>query len=297
MPDESPERPDPMRTCAYSGRNYPESEMVRMGDRWVALEHQNAAAKSLSGGGEPEIAGGAASAPPLQFVAVVARSWDLYRRHALLFCALFFTVNTPCNFLQEFVGSRLDAQKDVFKLLIFSVVVTGVIASVGTASIYHALARIWTGRRVSYGIAWVATLAGLIPVLLASLSYAVLVSAGMILCLIPGILVAVRLAFYLCFVVDAKRAAWPSVEASASLTRGRFWLVLGCTLAVSIPLSSPAMFYAMLAQAVPALKFHWIITDAVVSVLSLPMSFFPVFNFVLYKALLAAPPVPSPSSN
>ena len=78
---------------------------------------------------------------------------------------------------------------------------------------------------------------------------------------------------------------------SSRLTQGRFWLVLGCMLLVSIATILPIS----LSSAVVDVLFrgNWEVQGAFQALLSVPFIYLTVFTFVFYKALQEQAPTES----
>ncbi|MEZ0275383.1 MAG: hypothetical protein ACAH88_10800 [Roseimicrobium sp.] len=290
MDEEKPKdsEEDPIRTCAYSGERRPESQMVRIGEHFVAVEHKDAAVQFLHQGNEFDPRGTDMQAPPVRLGPLISKSWEIFRQHWLLIALIDLTVALPLSIFEGFVTDKVDPVENAVRLAMFSMALNGVFTSVGHAAVFAAVSRIWGGKAPTYRGAWFLTMARLGNVVLASVFVLVLVIAGMLLCLVPGILASVWLAFTLCVVMDEDRGAWLAIERSAKLAQGRFWTILGYILAVTIPLLVPVFLYGVATEFVPVLN-HWVLDAVLLTLVSIPLLFSSVFTFVLYKALCSAP--------
>ncbi|RBP35919.1 hypothetical protein DES53_11985 [Roseimicrobium gellanilyticum] len=295
MEDQAPEpheEEDPIRTCAYTGERRPQSQMVRIGPHYVVAEYKDAAVQFLQQGNEFDPPGKDMQAPPVRLMPLVTKAWDIFRQHWLLFFLINVTVALPVSILEGYVSTQVDPVEGGMRLLFFSISVNGIFISVGHAAIFAAMSRIWMGKVPTYGNAWFVTMARLGNVVLASIFVLILVMAGFFLCLVPGFLASVWLAFTICIVMDEGRSAWPAVERSADLARGRFWLLFLYFIAVTLPLTVLVFIYQVVVQFVPTLS-HWLLDAVILTILSTPLLLVQVFTFVLYRALRSAPPVVS----
>jgi uncharacterized membrane protein len=293
MEDQIPqprEEEDPIRTCAYTGERRPQSQMVRIGEHYVVAEYKDAAVQFLQQGNEFDPPSTDMDAPPVRFMPLLMKSWSILQQHWLLFLLIELTVALPLGIVDGFVAQQVDSDTGNMSYNFFSGIMNGVFTSVGHAAIFAAMARLWSGKAPSYGNAWFVTMARIGTVVLASCFVMALVTAGIFLCIIPGIIASVWLAFTLCIVIDEGNTAWPAVERSANIAKGRFWPILGYLLAVSLPLSVPLVMYATLSHAVP-FHNHWLFEAVLLALLGIPLVFTQVFTFVLYKALRSAPTV------
>lgn len=293
MEDQFPEpreEEDPIRTCAYTGERRPESQMVRIGKHYVVAEYKDAAVQFLQQGNEFDPPGTDMQAPPVRFMPLLVKSWDIFRQHWLLLFLISVTVNLPLNLLQQFAATKVDPVEGGLRLLFFSVALNGIFASVGTAAAYAAISRIWAGKAPTYGNSWFVAMARLGTVVLASILVTALTMVGFAFCVIPGIIASVWLAFTLCIVMDEGRAAWPAVERSAQIARGRFWPIFLYFIGVTLPLTVFVFLYEIVAHFAPVMA-HWVLRGVALTVLSTPLLLVTVFTFVLYKALRSAPRV------
>jgi hypothetical protein len=291
---------DPMRTCAYSGVQKPESQMVRIGGHWVAAEHKDACVQFLQQGGDLGSQLLARPGPPTpQLWPMLRRSWDLCRSCAGLLIGIHLTVAIPENLLWSFVDVRVTKQMSHGPLSAYSLfwfalllpIASGIISSVGSAAMIAALSRLWAGTQPDYGASWRATSQRAASILLAAFLSMFIIMPGIFLCIIPGVVAMVRLTFYECFIMDAGHTGPQSMGSSSRLTQGRFWLVLGCMLLVTVATILPIS----LTSAVVDLLFreNWEAQGAFRAILSVPVIYLTVFTFVFYKALQEQAPTES----
>ena len=285
---------DPLQTCAYSGEQKPESQMVQIGGHWVAAEHKDACVQFLQQGGDLGARLHArAGPPPPELLPMVRRSWDLCRQYAGLLIGIHFTVAIPENLLWSFVNMRVTRQLldgppsafSLFWLLVLVPMASGIISSIGTAAMMAALSRFWAGTQPDYGSSWRATSHRAGAILVAAFLSMLLIIPGILLCIIPGVVAMVKLSFCDCFVMDAGHDGPQSLASSSRLTQGRFWLVLGFMLLVTVGTMLP---FGLISAGVDSLlgsSGHWEVQGTIRALLSVPVIYVTVFSFVFYKAL------------
>lgn len=71
--------------------------------------------------------------------------------------------------------------------------------------------------------AFSASIRKMLNILLAAILFGILMNIGMLLCIIPGIIVAVRLRYFLFFIIDKDRNAIDSITESWEITKGETW--------------------------------------------------------------------------
>lgn len=74
---------------------------------------------------------------------------------------------------------------------------------------------------------WPKVFASILPVLAASILYSILVTVGTVLCIIPGIMIAVYLYFYMYVYIVEDRGVVDSLQRSYELVKGNWWVTFG----------------------------------------------------------------------
>jgi hypothetical protein len=229
---------------------------------------------------------------PFQLEPMLKRTWELFRRHWLLFLAIHLTVSLPLGILVGIVSTKVDPAENLLQFAMFSGVIGGIFSKVGHAAIFAALTRAWSGTRPTYGQAWFVTMDRIGSIMLANLCVFILSSGGFAMCILPGFVVAAALAFSLCAVMDEGHGAWVALERSATLARSRFWEVFGYLALVFVPLYLGTAFVlaaisAIIAVVAPVLD-HWLAGAVLQALITAPVLFTVVFVFVMFKALQRA---------
>ena len=301
---------DPMRICAYSGVERPESQMVQIGGHYVAIECKDEAVQYLQQGNDLESRLHTGLKPtPIGLSPLMKRSWELTMRHAGLFLAIYFTIHLPSILLESYLTRDLDQMLEdsvrggggipnLFWVTMLVPMAAGLIASLGSAATMATLSRSWAGASTSYLGAWFATLRRVIPLLSATIIMLLAMLLGFALCILPGIYFLVKLTFYECYIMDAGVAGVLSIERSYRLTKGRFWVVLGYMFLVTLMTLAPATVLQSVFETLPFVKESWALRGFLQLALSVPTIFLEVFTFVFYKSLRAASesaPAPAPA--
>jgi hypothetical protein len=279
---------DPLRTCAYSGVERPESQMVQIGRHWIAVESKDDAVEFLQQGKEFEtVVHGRQTAPPPKLEAILKRSWDLFRKHAGLLMALQLTVSLPLQ-LASYWNYQTHAGNYPFRFFALSLVL-GIISTAGASSLMSVLSASWNGRKPGYGMAWLAVWKRIGAVLLAAILTHLLFIAGFLFCLLPGLLAMVKLMFTQCFIMDGGLTGTQAMNRSSHLSDAKFWWVFGCILLVAIVTLTPVGLAGAIMRHLPPALTTWQFKGCTTAILALPSAFISVFTFVLYTALQTAP--------
>jgi hypothetical protein len=109
-----------------------------------------------------------------------------------------------------------------------------VISSLATAAVSYGVFQDLRGQRAGTIDCLVRGLASILPVVIASLAFSLIVSLASILLLIPGVLIWLAYWLYVPAIVVEKRGIIDSFRRSAFLTRGRRWRVVGLWLVAGV---------------------------------------------------------------
>jgi len=97
-------------------------------------------------------------------------------------------------------------------------------------SLYYFLLKLIRGERAEFGDAFAGFSLAFLQLFLAGLVSSLLTCAGLLLCLLPGIYLAVAWVFALPLVVDKKMDFWPAMELSRKVVHRHWWVLFGLLL-------------------------------------------------------------------
>jgi hypothetical protein len=135
----------------------------------------------------------------------IARSWGLLTRHFWLIVGAAFVL----GLIQGAVG---------------------LLAGVCMGSLYFLLLKLIRGERAEFGDAFAGFSLAFLQLFLAGLVSGLLTCAGLLLCLLPGIYLAVAWVFALPLVIDKKMDFWPAMELSRKVVHRHWWVFFGLLL-------------------------------------------------------------------
>jgi hypothetical protein len=135
----------------------------------------------------------------------IARSWGLLTRHFWLIVGAAFVL----GLIQSAVG---------------------LLAGVCMGSLYFLLLKLIRGERAEFGDAFAGFSLAFLQLFLVGLVSGLLTCVGFLLCLLPGIYLAVAWVFALPLVIDKKMDFWPAMELSCKVVNRHWWVVFGLLL-------------------------------------------------------------------
>jgi hypothetical protein len=134
-----------------------------------------------------------------------SRSWDLLLRHFWLIVGASFVI----GLIQSAIG---------------------LLAGVCMGGLYYLLLKLIRGERAEFGDAFAGFSLAFLPLFLAGLVSGLLTAFGLLLCLVPGIYLAVAWLFVFPLVIDQKLEFWDAMELSRRVVSRHWWTFLGFTL-------------------------------------------------------------------
>ena len=134
-----------------------------------------------------------------------SRSWDLLKRNFWLMVGASFVL----GLIQGAVG---------------------LLAGVCLGGLYFMILKLIRGERAQFGDAFAGFSLAFLNLFLAGLVSGLLTSVGILLCIIPGIYLAVAWIFALPLVIDKKMDFWPAMELSRKVVNRHWWAIFGLLL-------------------------------------------------------------------
>ena len=142
----------------------------------------------------------------------ISRGWTLVTRHFWLIVGATFVI----GLVEGVLGC---------------VPVVGVgLAGVCAGGLYLLLLKLIRGERASFGDVFAGFSVAFLQLFLAGLVKGVLTSIGLLLCILPGIYLAVAWMFTLPLVFDKKLEFWPAMELSRKVVTRHWWVLFGLVL-------------------------------------------------------------------
>jgi hypothetical protein len=266
----APSGTDPL-LCAYSGRMFPASQMVRIGEHWIAEEHKDECVQFLQQGGSlPRMMNGAHPAAPPRLAAALGDAFPLLWRAlpAMLFVQALVWI--PCNLIYSYMSYEVLGEEDFagsFKLSSALQLWFGIIADAGCI---HALGVVASGGRAGLAATLGAGLRHWPRMWLMTLLSGIAMVVGLILLIIPGLMLMVRFHFAACFIVAEKCSSAAALQRSYDMSKGRFWQLTVLLLLTIGLLVVPALGWGVLWPFMPEEWDRWQIDALITWFIELP---------------------------
>lgn len=302
--------------CAYSGECRLPSEMLRLGDHWVAPEHKDAFVQFLKEGGDPRALGKATPLPRVgtALLPMIQQCWKLVKANAAHLIPLFIIVsiavggiNHGLNLLQSHIAIR-DHRK--LGLLFFSVgfgrvLVVVLVRSVMVAAIQRVTLVTMDGGPTDFMSSCVFAIRKSASLLTARILLFTASYLSFFCFVIPGLIALVRFWFAPCAIVADGTGPLSGLKKSIDLTKGKYWTVMSELLAVRLAMGLPSLLLlgpktivSLMAALFPEKHFtiveglssivphmNWPSALVLTTILGTPLVFAYVFDIVLYRNL------------
>jgi len=170
---------------------------------------------------------------------VLSTSLAVYGRNFISFTIVALALQLPVLALQLFLNPLSDptvpnpaaANPGGFLGYLGLVMLAGALCNgLTTATLVYGSVQDLRGQRASIGDCFSQAMTVVVPIVLAALVYSILVSLGMLLLLIPGLIILVTYWLYAPAIVVERLGVGGAFTRSADLTRGKRWPIFGLML-------------------------------------------------------------------
>lgn len=149
----------------------------------------------------------------LDIFALVRRAWELYQKNFVGMTLTTAIVLIVLNGLQTIAGAGQVA----------AIIISG--PMFGGLALYFL--RLIRGESADVGDVFTGFKNAVLPLILGGVVISVLISAGLILCVLPGIYLFVGWMFAIPLIMDKRIDFWPAMELSRKVVHDRWWEVFG----------------------------------------------------------------------
>ncbi len=320
---------DPIVTCAFSGEQHPESQMLPFGESWVTPEHRDAFVQHLAESGDsPDVPLEGFPFPTTFTLETVFgqcfRIFGAQWKAIAIFCVSLYG---PCYLVVEFLNYRVfnqafSVEKDGFATtsllgsiwgpVFFGIGVEIFLGSFVAAGLFVLTKDRWegksekeTGDLIREGAQRFLPVLGT-RLLLFLLYFAIGGILGVLIFAAEGIsmifpvaavtfvlfaFLGTRLTSAEALSVILGKGGNPALQSSWALTQGSFWKVLGYRILLFIPLGVVGGVISLIVE-IPTPLLQNLVTSAILSTLiAIPTAFTSIFEMVLAIHLKAKPAV------
>lgn len=176
---------------------------------------------------------------------VLATSFDIYGRNFIVFSILAVVVQIPSLILQLTMNplfgtgttTPLPGESGGFFLYLATVFLVGAILNgLVTATLIYGSFQYLRGQKAGLGESLSRAATVMVPIIIGAIWYSLIMSLGMVLLLIPGLMIMVIYWLYAPAIVVEKIGVGAAFTRSADLTRGKRWPIFGLVLILGITL-------------------------------------------------------------
>jgi len=165
----------------------------------------------------------------LNISAAVSYGWQQFKKMPGYMIGLLAII-----ILISLIPSVLNMVVGKVKILAFIVSLAGIVLQlIVSLGLIKIMIAVYNGSKPGYGMLFdEANKIG--KYFLASLLYALIVCAGMLLFIIPGIIWSIKYRFYPYFIVEKNAGVWESLDMSGKITNGNKWTLLGLSIVMTL---------------------------------------------------------------
>jgi hypothetical protein len=291
--DESLSR-EVMVTCAFSGTVAPASRMLPIGDAWVLPEHKDSWLQALREGSLIERYGNDRFATPsLGIWALTQASFRMLREIWLPLLAIYFSFGLGVALLDGWLDQQLTLTgndwRDLQRSIRLSWALDLILGCVGTLASLLLCAAAYDGQPIPLGQAFAGALRRWHRSVGASILMGILVAAGAICLVVPGVIMFVRSTFIQCLIADGETVG-STFSRLGPLIKGKFWRVVWTTSFMTLLVALPPFVggvgvYLGAAMLLEIEETLWYVDALVIHLLGVGTVFLHPYIFILYRAL------------
>lgn len=187
----------------------------------------------------------ASMAPRFSISGVLSTSLSVYGRNFIPFTIVALLFQVPILLIQLFANPLADPAAPnpiatnpggFFGYLGLTMVAGAVFNGLTTATLVYGSFQDLRGQRAGIGECFARAVAVLLTIVLGALAYSIVMSLGMALLLIPGLIILVTYWLYAPAIVVERLGVGGAFTRSADLTRGKRWPIFGLMLIYGIAL-------------------------------------------------------------
>ncbi len=164
--------------------------------------------------------------------------WDIFTRNRIVMLVLFITSTLPSALSEVMLNNYWDVdlqQPGDLGYSILSSMIASLFSFIAVIGLTWMTANDVRENRFTIDQLFVAVGRCFLPILIGAIGWAILFFIGMLFLFVPGILVMVWYAFFPAFIVIERKGILTAFSDSYRLVQGRFFHVLGMSLAVTLP--------------------------------------------------------------
>ncbi len=231
-------------------------------------------------------------APRFSIGNVLSTSLAVYGHNFISFTIVALVLQVPVLLLELFANPAANpaAPNPVasdpggfFGYLGLSLVAGALFNGITTATLVYGSVQDLRGQRASIGECFSRAMAVVVPIVLAALAYSILMSLGMALLIIPGVIILVTYWLYAPAIVVERLGVGGAFTRSADLTRGKRWPIFGLMLIYGVILYAVS-FAAVFLGAVGGFVSLTIITFAINTVVGASISVGSAVTYFLLRS-------------
>lgn len=154
-------------------------------------------------------------------------SWSLFRKHVLVFAAMIFPIVVPLMLLTFFYQTNFVNDESGFLTRFTPELITLCISPIYTIAFTFYIASVITGEPISIKAAWQLGIKFWLPYLALLVLVLVLVCAGLVFLIIPGIYLAIKYSFAAFELLFDGKGPIKAMTSSWQLTNGYAGVIIG----------------------------------------------------------------------
>ena len=208
-------------------------------------------------------------------------SWSFFRRHVIMISAIVLPIAVPFEILTTFQQNSINTEELVLADLLLPLLIDSIVYPVYTIAIIFYISSVFSGKSSDIKTLWSLGIKYWLPFMIYSIASGVIITIGLILFIIPGLIYTARYAFAPFDLLLNESPPFDAMKNSWHTAKDHLWLILGGYIVITVILFSPFYFASQLfTQGSTEMLIFEIISNIILSVLHV---MYTIFSYRVYE--------------
>ena len=208
-------------------------------------------------------------------------SWSFFKIHIVIIAAIILPITIPVEIITTLYQHFSVSEELVLSDLMFPLLVDSIFYPVYTIALIFYISSVVSDKSSDVKALWGLGIKLWLPFMIYSILTGFVITIGLILLIIPGLIYTARYAFAAFYLLLNENSPVDAMKNSWHQTKDYLWIILGGYIVITVLLFTPFYFISQFfTQGSTAMLIFEIITNIIFSVLH---AFYTIFSFRVYE--------------
>lgn len=208
-------------------------------------------------------------------------SWSFFKRHIITIATIVLPITIPFEIITTLQQNSINTEELVLADLLLPLLIDSMVYPVYTIAIIFYISSVVADKRIDIKTLWGHGIKFWLPFMIYSIASGIIITIGLILFIIPGLIYIARYAFAPFDLILNENTPFDAMKNSWHTAKDYLWIILGGYIVITVILFSPFYFASQLfTQGSAAMLIFEIISNIALSVLHV---MYTVFSYRVYE--------------